>query len=160
MNSDVNMEERMEKSTEYIKARDKAIRYILYKSRTSYEVFNKLSELEFNEAIINQVIRDLIDLEYINDEEYVKKFIESKKKLKKLSKSMIKLKLKSKGIPNELIEKYIFDFSDIDAIKKVLDKKKFSLDMEYNEINKIKAYCMRKGFSMSDINSAIKSYNE
>lgn len=150
----------MEKSAEYIKARDKAIRYILYKSRTSYEVFNKLSELEFEESIINRVIRDLIELEYINDEEYVKKFIESKKKLKKLSKSMIKLKLKSKGISNELIEKYIYDFSDIDAIKKALMKKNFSRDMSYDEMNKIKAYCMRKGFSMSDINSAINTYDE
>ena len=39
----------MEKTEEYIKARSRAIKYIMYKMRTSLEVYNKLKELEFPE---------------------------------------------------------------------------------------------------------------
>lgn len=148
----------MQKTKEYLKAREKAIRYILYRPRTISEVYNKLKELECEDNVISLVIEDLIELEYLNDEEYVKKFIESKKKLQKFSKNMIKLKLKSKGVSSDLIDKYLFDFSDIEAILKVLTKKKYSKDMEYEEKNKIKAYCLRKGFSMEDVTNAMRKY--
>ena len=148
----------MNKSPEYIEARGKAIKYIMYKLRTSFEVRNKLFDLGFDERIISQVICDLIELQYINDEDFTKKFIESNKKSKKISKSMIKLKLKNKGIDGEIIEKYFseIEFDDIDAIKKLLVKKKFSNELEYDEKNKIIAYCVRKGFNMNDVIRAIK----
>ena len=152
----------MEKTESYIKARTRAIKYIMYKLRTSKEVYDKLIELGFDEKEVAIVISDLIQLEYINDEEYVKKFIASNKKTKKLSKSMIKIKLRNKGISDETIEKYFNDleFSDIDAIIKILDKKKFLKTMDFDEKNKIKLYCVRKGFSLSDVNNAIKIYEK
>lgn len=148
----------MEKTEEYIKARARAIKYIMFKMRTGKEVYNKLKELEFSEKEIVRVIEDLTQLEYINDEEYVKKFIESNKKTKKLSKSMMKLKLKNKGISEELIEKYFdsLEVSDLDAIIKILNKKNFLKTIDFDERNKIKLYCVRKGFSITDIKKAIK----
>lgn len=148
----------MEKTAEYIKARGKAIKYIMYKFRTEYEVRNKLLELGFEEKVISKVIFDLIELEYINDEEYVKKFIESNIKSKKISKSMIKLKLKDKGIDVFIIDKYFIenDFDEIETIKNMLFKKRFSSDLEYEEKNKIIAYCIRKGFKLNDVKKAIK----
>lgn len=152
----------MNKSEEYIKARTRAIKYILYKMRSSSEVYNKLIELGFPEKEVVKVIEDLINLDYINDEEYVKKFIESNKKTKKFSKKMLKLKLKNKGISEEIVEKYLneLNFSDIDAIIKVLDKKKFLKTIDFDERNKIKLYCVRKGFSINDVNKAIKLYEK
>lgn len=148
----------MERTPEYIKARSKAIKYIMYKLRTEYEVRNKLIELGFNEDIITKVISDLIELEYINDDEYVKKFIESNKKSKKISKSMIKLKLRDKGIDIAIIDKYFNenDSDEIDTIKNMLLKKHFSSNLEYEEKNKIIAYCVRKGFCLSDVKKTIK----
>lgn len=152
----------MKNLEEYQKARARAIKYIMYKMRTSYEVYNKLKELDVDERYIVKIIEDLTKLEYINDEEYVKKFIESNKKLKKLSKSMIKLKLKNKGIEEEIIEKYLckLEISDIDAIIKLLNKKSFSKTMDFDEKNKIKLHCVRKGFSIVDINKAINIYEK
>lgn len=152
----------MEKTEEYIKARTRAIKYIMYKLRTSSEVYNKLIELEFPEKVACRVIKDLTDLEYINDEEYVRKFIETNKKTKKLSKKMLKVKLKNKGITDDIIEKYFceLDISDIDAIIKILEKKKFLKTIDFDEQNKIKLYCVRKGFSIGDVNKAIKVYEK
>ena len=82
----------MEKTPEYLKARSKAVNYILYKPRTKMEVYKKLLNLEYEEEIVNDVVDALMELGYINDEEYVKKFIENQKKTRKLSINMIKLK--------------------------------------------------------------------
>ena len=148
----------MEKTPEYITARSRAIKYIMYRLRTSKEIYDKLLELGFSTEIINRVIADLEQWEYINDEEYAKKFIESNKKSKKISKSMIKLKLKNKGIDGEIIEKYLekLAVSDFDAIEKVLIKKKFSDDLPFEEKNRILAYCVRKGFSLDEVLKVIK----
>lgn len=150
----------MEKTPEYINARSRAIKYIMYRLRTSKEIYDKLLELGFSTEIINRVIADLEQLEYINDEEYAKKFIESNKKSKKISKSMIKLKLKNKGIDGEIIEKYLemLGFSDFDAIENFLVKKKFSNDLSFEEKNKIIAYCVRKGFSLEEVLKVVKEF--
>ena len=152
----------MEKSETYIKARTRAIKYIMYKMRTSSEVYNKLIELEFPEKEVVKVIEDLIQLEYINDEEYTRKFIEANKKTKKFSKNVLKMKLKNKGISEEIIEKYLFELevSDIDGIIMLLEKKNFLKTIDFDERNKIKLYCVRKGFSISDVNKAIKIYEK
>ena len=144
------LEGNMEKMTEYINARARAIKYIMYKMRTSKEVYDKLLELGFEEEIINRVIFDLKQLEYINDEEYAKKFIESNKKSKKISKSMIKLKLKNKGIDGEIIEKYLekLAVSDFDAIEKVLIKKKFSDDLPFEEKEEFQPLCRQYGVDL------------
>jgi len=75
---------------------------------------------------------------------------------------MIKIKLKNKGINEDIIEKYFYEleFSDIDAIIKLLEKKKFLKTMDFDEKNKIKLYCVRKGFLVSDVNKAIKIYEK
>lgn len=148
----------MEKSLEYVKARETAIKYIVFKSRTSFETKEKLIKSGYNEEIADKVVSDLIQSDYINDERYLKNFIENTKKNKKESKIMIKLKLKKKGINEEVTEKYLetSKYCEIPIIIKLLAKKKFLECDDFEIQNKIKNYCLRKGFSMKDIIEAIK----
>ena len=41
-----------EKTEEYLKVRARAIKYIMYRVRTSHEVYSKLIELEFSEKVV------------------------------------------------------------------------------------------------------------
>ena len=142
---------------EYLKARVSAFKFITFKRRTIKETENKLKSLEINPEYIDSIIEELIELEYLNDEIYVKKFVE---KSNKLSVNMIKLKLKEKGIDRELIEAHFNkNISDeIDKITKILEKKKFSFDLSIDEQNKIKVYLLRKGFNKNDIEKAIRIF--
>jgi len=146
-------------SEEYLKARISAFKFITFKRRTIKETENKLKSLEVNPEYIDAIIEELIELEYLNDEIYVQKFIE---KSNKLSTNMIKLKLKEKGIDRELIEEY-FNKNNIDECDKIipiLKKKNFSLELSIDEQNKIKVYLLRKGFNRNEIEKAIKLSNE
>lgn len=141
---------------EYLKARVSAFKFITFKRRTIKETENKLKSLNINNEYIDIIIQELIELEYLNDEIYVEKFVE---KSNKLSTNMIKLKLKEKGIAKELIDSY-FNKNDIDESDKIvreLRKKKFSLDLSIDEQNKIKVYLLRKGFSRDNIERVIES---
>ena len=150
----------MEKTPEYIKARSKAVNYILYKPRTACEVYRKLRDLEYEEDVVRNVIEVLTELGYINDEEYVKKFIENQKKTRKLSINMIKLKLKNKGIDETLISKYIreVDLQDFDSIYRFLQKKKYSCDLDTKMQERILAAGVRQGFRIGDIRKVIREY--
>ena len=140
---------------EYLKARISAFKFITFKRRTIKETENKLKSLEVSQEYIDEIIHELIELEYLNDEEYIKKFVE---KSNKLSINMIKLKLKEKGIAKELIEKYFEQntYEDKDKIIKLLEKKGFDNDLSIDEQNKIKVYLLRKGFNRNEIENAIK----
>lgn len=140
---------------EYLKARISAFKFITFKRRTIKETENKLKSLEVSQEYIDEIIHELIELEYLNDEEYIKKFVE---KSNKLSINMIKLKLKEKGIAKELIEMYFEQntYEDKDKIIKLLEKKGFDNDLSIDEQNKIKVYLLRKGFNRNEIENAIK----
>lgn len=142
---------------EYLKARISAFKFITYKRRTVKETENKLRSLEIKEEYIKSIIDELIELEYLNDEIYVQKFVE---KNSKISLTMIKLKLKEKGIDQTIIDNYFSacEYDESDKIKKILEKKKFSKDLSIDEMNKIKVYLLRKGFKKNDIESTIKNY--
>ncbi|MBE5813345.1 MAG: hypothetical protein E7314_06840 [Clostridiales bacterium] len=144
-------------SEEYLKARLSAFKFITFKRRTIKETENKLKSLGINSEYIEDIIEELIELEYLNDEIYIQKFIE---KSNKLSISMIKLKLKEKGVEKDLVEKFFCQntFDEKDKIMTILEKKKFSFDLSIDEQNKIKVYLLRKGFSRTDIENAIKVF--
>ena len=76
---------------EYLKARLCAFKFITFKRRTVKETENKLKSLEVKQEYIEDLIDELIELQYLNDEKYVEKFVE---KNNKFSVNMIKLKLK------------------------------------------------------------------
>ena len=140
---------------EYLKARISAFKFITFKRRTIKETENKLKSLEIKQEYIDEIIQELIELEYLNDEIYIQKFVE---KSNKLSVNMIKLKLKEKGVSRELIDNY-FNKTSIDECDKIialLKKKNFSFDLSIDEQNKIKVYLLRKGFNKYNIEQMMK----
>ena len=146
----------IDKTTEeYLKARISAFKFITFKRRTIKETENKLKSLEIRQEYIDEIIQELIELEYLNDEIYIQKFVE---KSNKLSVNMIKLKLKEKGVSRELIDNY-FNKTSIDECDKIialLKKKNFSFDLSIDEQNKIKVYLLRKGFNKYNIEQMMK----
>ena len=141
---------------DYLKARISAFKFITFKRRTIKETEDKLKSLDVKSEYIEVIIEELVELEYLNDEVYVQKFVE---KNNKLSISMIKLKLKEKGIERELIESYFNDniLDESDKIMQLLKKKQFSFQLSIDEQNKIKVYLLRKGFNKYDIEKVIKN---
>lgn len=126
-------------------AKEKAIRYIALSRKTSYEVKIKLSKIGVDEDIIDQVIEYLIDLDYINDEEYVDAYVRQCMRLQSHSIYEIKNKLLQKGIKKDIIENKLDKLSNTDYEEKIIKKLLEGKLNSYDELKK-KQYLYRRGF--------------
>ena len=150
-------------TTVYIKAQDTAIRYLGYKMRTKSEMIKKLREAEFPENIIERVVDFLIKYEYLNDEDYCKKYIKETLKLRPKGKFLIRQELKGRGIDDETIDNAIENAEiDEDALAQSLLMKKYEgfADMDRKELTKVYGFLQRKGFSYSTIKAAVAELAE
>ena len=86
----------------------KVINFIMYKKRTEYEVRQKFSA-SIEENMLEDIIEYIKQAKYINDNEYIEKFIQECINLKNLSIKEITYKLYQKGINKTDIEDYKYN---------------------------------------------------
>lgn len=97
----------MEKLEEFDKLKTKVLKYVLYKKRSEAEVRRKFADA--NDEMLDEVIQNLSENGYINDNSYIEKAVQEFMRLKNMSIKEIEYKLLSKGINKDKIENYIFE---------------------------------------------------
>ena len=132
------------------KVKSKMLKYIMYKKRTEREVRKKFTDVEEN--MLENIIEDLKENGYIDDENYIKRAVNEYMNLKNLSIKEISYKLQSKGINKEDWEKYMSDNMD-----KLIEYEKLSAQNIYNKKSssmdefEIKQYLLRKGYNIESV---------
>ena len=147
------------------KVKQKLLKYILFKKRTEAEVRTKIediiekldiSDLGDEVDFVNNLIEELKEQGYINDERYIEKSFLEFINLKTLSIKEMKLKLLMKGLDKELVEQYIDNNEEklkeyeLNSAKKIVQKKSTNL-----EPIKIKQYLIKRGYSEDSINLSV-----
>lgn len=145
---------------EYDKEKSKVLKYILYKKRSKQEIKNKFYNTVENEMLDN-IIEELEENGYINDNNYIERAVNEYKALNNLSLKEVRYKLMSKGIPNELIEDYISNHQEqmeeyeINSAKTIIIKKQNTMEEEA-----IIQFLVKKGYKTSNIRKAIEMLDE
>lgn len=93
-------------STKDIK--DMAIKYLVYWDHTVYEMSKHLKEKEFDQFEIDKVISELLELKYLDDYNYCRKYMPYSAGKGK-GKEKIKMELVQKGIEKHIIEEAMID---------------------------------------------------
>ncbi|AOR24042.1 recombination regulator RecX [Clostridium taeniosporum] len=148
-----------------IKCREAAIRTIERSLKTEKQVRDKLNLKGYEEEAINKSIDFLKKYNFLDDKDYVKKFI--KDKLKSQGSNKIKYSLMQKGIAKELIEE---ELNSIDkenekeiahslAYKKLNNLKKTEND-KYKLSNKLYRFLLSKGYNYEIIKEIVKEIIE
>ncbi|MCK4534997.1 MAG: regulatory protein RecX [Syntrophobacterales bacterium] len=91
----------------YEKARQNALRYLLYRGRSIKEVQTKLEEKGFGDTIIEKVVDRFTDLGYLNDKKFARQWAKSLAVSRLWGDRKIEISLLEKGIPRYLIEEAI-----------------------------------------------------
>lgn len=145
-----------------------ALRQIAISPKTEKILFQKLKIFfykktqKFNllsltpvDSIINQIIADLKEKKFLNQENFIDYFIKKNK-----FKSVVEIKylLKQKGIDTSSLN--ISSDNENDSIKKILSKKKVNRKLlsDYSYKNKLYASLFRRGFTMVAIKTAIDEF--
>lgn len=154
----------IQKNLIYIKAQDTALHFIGYKMRTVKEIRQKLTEKEFAEETIDEVIAFLEKYGYADDREYCRKYIKEKLRMKPKSGYALKIELKQRGISSRIIDEVMAETEvdeEGDAFR-WLEKKSRGQWPPENEKKKKQLYdfLLRKGYSYDIIGEAFRQMNE
>ena len=137
----------------------KILKYIMYKKRTEEEVKRKFGNIDDHE-LLEELIDELKENGYINDNNYIERAIAEFINLKNLSLKELKYKLLSKGLKKNLIDDYFSQKSDeledyeINSAKNIILKKKNSME-EQDLIQ----FLLKKGYKIENIKQAIFMLN-
>ena len=101
-----------------------SLKYLSYRARSVKEVYDYLLRKNFIEDTINSVLKKLIDLKFLNDEEFARQWIESRQKHKGRSKFILKNELRLKGLNGDIIESLLKEAQDILGRNGLIDRRK------------------------------------
>ena len=142
------------------KLKTKMLKYIMYKKRTEQEVRRKFSNIE-DEDLLDDVIEDLKENGYINDDSYIERAVSEFVNLNNLSLKELKYKLMNKGLKKDLIEDYFYNHSEeleqyeINSAKNIILKK--SNNSEEQEIIE---HLLKKGYKIDLVRRAMEELEE
>ncbi len=155
-----NIHELLLKS-DFKRAKSRALWYLSRSDHSKKALRDKLLRGGFANESVDKAVSRMEELGLINDEALAQRLFEYFS-LQKMSKKEIYHKLILKGIERELAKDTVFcsDENECDKIKELLATKYAKkLDSEEN-IKKVYASLVRKGFTFSDIKEALKEYSE
>lgn len=118
---------------------DRKLTQYLYKKKISQPDLYKQEVLAFLES-----------KNFINDAEFGKWFVEQRKDFRPRSKKALYYELMQKGVGRNVIEKTLEDYSEQEAIKKIISRK------TRLSPQKLTSYLLSQGFSYDEIQEAMK----
>jgi regulatory protein len=138
----------------------KARHYCAYQERCTFELKNKLKELKVQPHLISDIISQLKEENFIDDERFCKLYARSKFKHSKWGKLKIQLALRQKMLPENLIEIGLAEIPDEDYKNLVVDlyqAKVKNKNIDYEEKQKAMQYLASKGFEKELILTCINT---
>lgn len=155
----INFEDNISKAKEY------ALNLLSYRSRSCYEINDKLIKKKFNNDVVSHVINDLKNIKLLDDYEFAKILTTHNLRYKKLGPLSARNELFKKGIDQSIINLIISETYDNQMkqkiIKEIFDKKnRTNTKMDKKKLNKIINFIRRKGFNWEDIKPVVINYLE
>lgn len=106
-------------------AKVKAESYCAYQERSQFEIRNKLYEWGLHQKNVEEIISELIKLNFLNEERFALAYSLGKFRIKGWGKNKIRQGLKLKRIPDKLIIKSLKEINEDDyllMLTKILKK--------------------------------------
>lgn len=144
-------------------ALEKAAKYCAYQERCHWEVEKKLKEWNIDQEIQDEVIAELIQQNFLNEERFTNAYVQGKVNIKKWGRYKIKMELQSRQISSYSINKAI---QEIDEEKYILNlqgllKKKSQTVVAKNDFEKkmkLLKFLSSKGYEAEIINEQIENH--
>ncbi|MGH9803014.1 MAG: regulatory protein RecX, partial [Blastocatellia bacterium] len=150
-------------ATPYEKTMNRGLKLLSFKPRSIAELRERWLEKEWAQAaIVDQVIARLIELRYLDDEQFATNYASSRLTVNPLGKTRMRRDLQRKKLPNEVTEQTLAKVYDGDAEEKLIDRavaKRLRLKgapSTPEAAKKFFDYLMRRGFSYDLVRRKIR----
>ncbi len=141
---------------------EKARQYCDYEERCIYDVRNKLHQWSVQGELIDKIILQLENENYIDEDRYVRAFALGKLRINKWGRNKILYALLSKKIPDLIIQIGLEELDSeeyLQTLKQVLSSKKIDEKDPYKYKAKLAQYAIQKGFQPSLVWQTINEKN-
>lgn len=143
-------------------AREASFRYLGRRDHASFEIKQKLKKKGFSENVIENVLEELSEKGFLNDQNFSLKFITEKSELNQWGRKKIESELYKKGIQQKTIHQTLNSFfdnlsQDQICLDLVIKRKRHFLreDDPFKRKMKIYNYLTGRGFTSTDIKKAM-----
>ncbi|HIE43457.1 MAG TPA: regulatory protein RecX [Candidatus Omnitrophica bacterium] len=154
------MEEEIEK------AKEATFKLISYRMRSCKELEDRLKKKGFSQAVIDEVIQELSRMNYLNDIEFARAFVESRLLHNPKGKSFLKYELLQKGVDKQTAEEVVGEMmppEEEEKFARLLAEKIWKKKKNLEEVKR-KAqtynYLARRGFPASLIKRIVEELSE
>lgn len=132
------------------------LKLVARRARSEKELRDYLRRKQQDEDSSQTILNKLSEIGMINDEDFAKRWVDSRRLLKPVSRRRLIMELRQKGISSEIIDKVLTEdqTSDIDSLSDLIQRKRRQL--KYHDNTKLMQYLARQGFSYDDIKTAIE----
>jgi len=143
-------------SEEFKQARALAYRYLSHRDRSARETADHLKKKGFEEAVVQQTLRDLKKANYLDDRRFAEHWARTRAENRHYGKFRLRQELIGKGLPQDLIEETLDTLfetvKEIDLARAVVEKKLPAMrDLDPGKKkSRLIGLLQRKGFS-SDV---------
>lgn len=139
--------------------------YCAYQERSHDEVRSKLLSLGIYGDDLEEIISDLIQENFLNEERYARSFARGKFRMKKWGRNRIRQELKMRRISAYCLRKAMTEIEEdeyLKTLKEVLEKKDSQLkeDDNYKRKNKLAVYGISRGFESKIVWETINEMEE
>ncbi|WP_018923351.1 recombination regulator RecX [Salsuginibacillus kocurii] len=147
------------------RALNDALQTISYKMRSAYEVKQKLAAKEYPEEVIEEAVNKVKEYGYINDVEFAKAYVRTKKRTTDHGPVRIQDDLLQKGVSQAIIDEALVQFSieeQYETINKIVQKRNGKRQKDSFKVWKKKTIdaLTRKGFPLSLSNEVLHEIEE
>ncbi|MBR0055558.1 MAG: regulatory protein RecX [Bacteroidales bacterium] len=135
-------------------AAEKIRRYCEYQDRSEWEVRRKIAQLLVPQEERNNLIHQLIEEKFVDDERFAESFIRGKMNQKRWGRIKIRAELMQHGIPSSLFEKKMAEVDDsqyMENLRYLADK--WQRENPSGERAKMIRHLLSKGYTMDEINN-------
>ena len=137
--------------------------YCGYQERSHKEVKEKLYGFKLRKDVVEELLANLIEESYLNEERFAVQFAGGKFRLKQWGRVKIQHALRERGVSQYCINKGLDEINDDayrQALKKVAERKWASLKKEGNKAvksQKTRQYLLQKGYEAPYIEPVLKN---
>lgn len=144
---------RLQELDQFAKAKDQALRLIVRRPHSIFEIERRLRSKKYSDETITQVIARLQELDLLNDEAFAQYWVEQRETFKPRSQIMLRQELQQKGIDRQLIDTILGDLDEEDAARRLAKQKVYRWShLPYDEFRaKISRFLQQRGFRYDTI---------
>jgi regulatory protein len=139
----------------------RALQYAMIRPRSRWEMETYLQRKKASPPLIEAILNKLSNLHMLNDLEFARSWVTSRRLLRPTSMRKLQQELRAKRVADDIIQQVLTeDETDEGDILKVLVAKKRQQTKFKNDDLKLMQFLARQGFSYGDIKAALEVDDE